>query len=468
MVVGYGRSRDAAEALAAGLAGGPHLALAADVTDSGALAAVASRVAAELGGCDVLVNAAGVTRFVPHDDLEALDDSLIDEILRTNVRGAIASVRALRPLLEASDRAGGGVVVNLSSIAAVTGMGSNVAYCASKAALDSVTRSLARALAPRIRVVSVSPGVVDTDFIRSLDPAWRDEQLGRTPLGRLALPDEVAAAVVAVVRDLTFTTGSVLAVDGGRPLVVSATHAGRVAVVSGAARGIGRALAEGLASRGAHVVAVDVLDSEETAAAIAAAGGTCMALVADVGSPLEVARVAREVGRCDVLVNNAALLGTTPFLELDHERFRETLRVNLESQFLLARAFAPGMVDRRWGRIVNVASSSLFTSTPGLTAYMASKGGVLGLTSALANDLGPHGITVNAVSPGLTRTPGVDADVEAGILSAAAIDAAVATQAIPRHGTADDLVGLVLFLTGDDASFVTGQFLVADGGATRR
>jgi 3-oxoacyl-[acyl-carrier protein] reductase len=218
VVVGFGRSRDAAEALAAGLPGGPHLALAADVTDSGALAAVASRVAAELGGCDVLVNAAGITRFVPHDDLEALDDSLIDEILRTNVRGAIASVRALRPLLEASDRAGGGVVVNLSSIAAVTGMGSNVAYCASKAALDSLTRSLARALAPRIRVVSVSPGVVDTEFIRSLDPAWRGEQLGRTPLGRLASPDEVAAAVVAVVRDLTFTTGSVLAVDGGRPL----------------------------------------------------------------------------------------------------------------------------------------------------------------------------------------------------------------------------------------------------------
>ena len=108
--------------------------------------------------------------------------------------------------------------MNVSSIAAATGMGSNVAYCASKAALDSVTRSLGRALAPRVRVVSVSPGVVDTGFIRSLDPGWRDEQLTRTPLGRFAAPEEVAAAVVAVVRDLTFTTGSVVAVDGGRPL----------------------------------------------------------------------------------------------------------------------------------------------------------------------------------------------------------------------------------------------------------
>lgn len=250
------------------------------------------------------------------------------------------------------------------------------------------------------------------------------------------------------------------------------THAGRVAVVSGAARGIGRGLAEGLASRGAHVVAVDVLDTGATADAIVTAGGRCLTVAADVGSPSDVTRLAAEVassaGACDVLVNNAALLGRTPFLELDHERFRETLRVNLESQFLLAKAFAPGMVERGWGRIVNVASSSLLTATPGIAAYMASKGGVLGLTSALANDLGPYGITVNAVSPGLTRTPGVEADVAAGILPEAALDAVVATQAIPRAGTPDDLVGLVLFLTGEDASFVTGQFLVADGGATRR
>ena len=246
------------------------------------------------------------------------------------------------------------------------------------------------------------------------------------------------------------------------------THAGRIAVVSGAARGIGRALAEGLAARGAHVVAVDLLDGRETAEAIATAGGECTPVVADVGSPSDVARLAREVDRCDILVNNAALLGRAPFLELEHEQFRETLRVNLESQFLLAKAFAPGMVERGWGRIVNVASSSLLTPTPGLVAYMASKGGVLGLTSALANDLGLHGITVNAVSPGLTRTPGVEADIEAGVVDDDALRAALATQAIPRLGTPDDLVGLVLFLTGKEASFVTGQFIVADGGATRR
>jgi 3-oxoacyl-[acyl-carrier protein] reductase len=218
VVVGYRRSGEKAEELAGELPGGPHLPLAADVTDSTALEGLAERVGGDLGGCDVLVNAAGVTRFVPHGDLDGLDDELIDEILRTNVRGPLAAVRAFRGLLEASVRPGGGVVVNLSSIAAVTAMGSNVVYCASKAALDNLTRSLARALAPRIRVVSVSPGVVDTEFIRSLDPAWRDEQVARTPLGRLATPEEAAAAVLAVVRDLTFTTGAVVSVDGGRPL----------------------------------------------------------------------------------------------------------------------------------------------------------------------------------------------------------------------------------------------------------
>ncbi len=126
------------------------------------------------------------------------------------------------------------------------------------------------------------------------------------------------------------------------------------------------------------------------------------------------------------------------------------------------------MVERGWGRIGNVASSSLFTATAGLVAYMASKGGVVGLTSALANDLGPHGITVNAISPGLTRTPGVEVDIEAGLLPEGVLDAVVAHQPIPRLGTPRDLVGLALFLTSDAAAFVTGQFLIADGGATRR
>ena len=218
VVVGYNRSAEKAKALAAGLPGGGHAALPSPVTDSAGLAAFAAEIESRYGFCDVLVNCAGVTRFVPHGDLDALDDALADNILSTNVRGPFATVRALRSLLERSKHPGGAVIVNISSIAGLTAMGSNVIYCASKAAVDNMTKSLARALAPKIRVVSVAPGVVDNDFIRSMDPRWLEEQVGRTPLKRLAAPEEVASAVLAAIKYLTFTTGSIIPVDGGRPL----------------------------------------------------------------------------------------------------------------------------------------------------------------------------------------------------------------------------------------------------------
>ncbi|MEK6292299.1 MAG: SDR family oxidoreductase [Paraburkholderia tropica] len=218
VVAGYRSSADAAHALVAQLDGEGHCALAAPVTDTAALARLADDVATRYNRCDVLVNCAGTTRFVAHDDLDGMPDALIDDVLATNVRGPFAMVRALRPLLDRSTLAGGAVVVNISSIAAQTAMGSNVIYCASKAALDNLTKSLARALAPRIRVVSVSPGLVDTEFVKSMDTAWRDEQAARTPLGRLADPQEIAQAVLVAARDLRFTTGCVLPVDGGRPL----------------------------------------------------------------------------------------------------------------------------------------------------------------------------------------------------------------------------------------------------------
>ncbi|MFT3763052.1 MAG: SDR family oxidoreductase [Pseudoxanthomonas sp.] len=219
VVVAYRSSAAPARALAAELPGNGHRAMQASVTDSDSLQALAAQVREAYGRADVLVNCAGTTRFVAHADLDALDDALIDEILATNVRGAVAATRALLPLLHESALPGGGVVVNISSIAARTGMGSNIAYCASKAALDNLTLSLARALAPQVRVVSVAPGLVDTDFVKSLDVEWRDRQCASTPLGRLAAPEEIGRAVVIAVRDLTFSTGCILPVDGGRPLL---------------------------------------------------------------------------------------------------------------------------------------------------------------------------------------------------------------------------------------------------------
>jgi NAD(P)-dependent dehydrogenase (short-subunit alcohol dehydrogenase family) len=246
----------------------------------------------------------------------------------------------------------------------------------------------------------------------------------------------------------------------------------RVAVVSGAARGIGRALAEGLAAAGSPVAAVDLREPDETVAAITEAGGVCRGFVADVSDEAAVLALREAVhealGPCAILVNNAAELHSAPFADLDYATWRRVIRTNLDSQFLMARAFLPDMAAAGWGRIVNVASSSLFTTTPGIAAYMASKGGVIGLTSALANDVGDLGVTVNAVSPGLTRTPGVEADIAAGVLPADAPEHVIEQQAIRRAGVPGDLVGAVRFLASDASSFMTGQLLVVDGGMTRR
>ena len=210
----YSRSQGAAERLARELPGAGHFAYRAPVEDSAAQAALAQEVENRHGRLDILVNNAGVSQAIPPADLDALTDELIDRIFRVNVRGAIASVRALRPLLAAS---GAGLVVNISSIAGRTAIGSNIAYCASKAALDNLTMSLARALAPAIRVVSVSPGFVDGAYARRM-PELLKQQGDLTPLGRVASAEDVAAAVYAAATQLRFTTGAIIPVDGGRPL----------------------------------------------------------------------------------------------------------------------------------------------------------------------------------------------------------------------------------------------------------
>ena len=216
--VGYRGNAAAADQVVAGLGGAGHRTYCIDVADAASITDAVTRVGNDAGVCDVLVNCAGVTRPVPHDDLDALDDATIDRIFATNFRGAFATVRAFLPLLRRSPIAN---VVNVSSVAATTGLGSNVAYCASKAALDSMTRSLARALAPDVRVNSVAPGWVRGEYADKMPTGVVEEQERATPLGRLATPDEVGRAVVALTEMLSFTTGAVIAVDGGRPLGIT-------------------------------------------------------------------------------------------------------------------------------------------------------------------------------------------------------------------------------------------------------
>ncbi len=155
------------------------------------------------------------TKPVLHSDLEALDDELIDRMFAVNWRGQFATIRTFAPLLKAS---GDGLIVSVSSIAGITGAGSSIAYCATKAGIDVMTKSLARALAPQVRVLGVSPGVVDTGFVPGRDADFNAKTAATTPLKRVATADDVAAAILSCATHLTFSTGTTLVVDGGRAL----------------------------------------------------------------------------------------------------------------------------------------------------------------------------------------------------------------------------------------------------------
>jgi 3-oxoacyl-[acyl-carrier protein] reductase len=215
IVLTYRVSKRETRAVMEGLPGEGHMMACAPVEDSAGLARLAAQIGERYGKVHLLVNNAGITRFVAHDDLDGLDDDLIDHIFRVNWRGAFACIRAFKDLLASGE---GGTVVNISSIAGLSGVGSNVAYCASKAALNSMTRSLGRALAPQIRVMAIAPGLVEGKYAQKLDPAWRQAQADNTPLKRLVHAEDVANAVLAIATALTFSTGSTIVVDGGRLL----------------------------------------------------------------------------------------------------------------------------------------------------------------------------------------------------------------------------------------------------------
>jgi 3-oxoacyl-[acyl-carrier protein] reductase len=215
VIITYNSDKNKAEKLLASLPEGNHAIFQAPTTSPEKLKELTEFVKEKYGKLDVLVNNAGITTPVKHDDLEGLTDEWIDKIFQTNVRGTFAMIRAVKSSLEKSDEA---LIVNISSVAATSGIGSNVAYCASKAAVDSITRSLARALAPKIRVVSVSPGWVLGEYSKNIDPEYLQIQIDKTPLGRLASAEDVANTVLALTTHLTFTTGSIIPVDGGRLL----------------------------------------------------------------------------------------------------------------------------------------------------------------------------------------------------------------------------------------------------------
>ncbi|QDF37499.1 SDR family NAD(P)-dependent oxidoreductase [Bradyrhizobium symbiodeficiens] len=240
------------------------------------------------------------------------------------------------------------------------------------------------------------------------------------------------------------------------------THKGRVAVVTGAGKGIGQQVAVLLAERGAQVAVFDMAEADETIDLIRKAGGEAIAIKGDVSSADDWATarnaVLKRFGRADILVNNAGIYPFRMFDELDYEVWSKVLRVNLDSQFLGAKAFVPVMQQNSWGRIVNVSSNSIATNTVGISHYMASKMGIIGFTRGLANDLGPSNITVNAVAPALTKTPGTS------FMPDEYIKEIVGGQSIKRFAEPGDIARPIVFLASDDAGFITGQLIVVDGG----
>ncbi|HET6868737.1 MAG TPA: SDR family oxidoreductase [Solirubrobacteraceae bacterium] len=240
---------------------------------------------------------------------------------------------------------------------------------------------------------------------------------------------------------------------------------GNVAIITGGRRGIGRAIADGLAAEGARIAILDVVGAED--AATAYDGG--LGLSGDVSSETDVARmveaVASHFGRIDILVNNAAIfakLKMTPFTEIAFDDWRRVLDVNVGGVFLMCRAVVPHLRQQGGGKIVNISSGTFFRGVPFMLHYVTSKSAIIGLTRALARELGPDNICVNAIAPGYTVTEATleqdETHTQVGVVS-------VKARAIQREQRPEDLVGSAIFLCGRGSNFVTGQTFAVDGGA---
>jgi NAD(P)-dependent dehydrogenase (short-subunit alcohol dehydrogenase family) len=238
----------------------------------------------------------------------------------------------------------------------------------------------------------------------------------------------------------------------------------RVAIVTGAARGIGNAIAKGLAAEGARIVVADLDRAEEAATELD--GG--IGLAVDVAEDAQVDQMVREVvdrcGRIDILVNNAGLyasLAMRPFTDIPVDEWRRVMDVNVLSMFLTCRSVVPHMREQGGGRIVNISSGTPFRGVPFLLHYVTSKGAIVALTRALAKELGGDDVLVNCVAPGFTISDGVREHPE---VIDALREVSIAARTLKRDQEPDDVVGAVVFLCGPGAAFVTGQTIVIDGG----
>jgi NAD(P)-dependent dehydrogenase (short-subunit alcohol dehydrogenase family) len=195
--------------------GDNHLAVYASIDNTESLISAFEIVRQKYGRCDILINAAGFSKTIQHKNLNALTDNFFDQIMQVNLRGVFATIRTFAPMLiESND----GLIVNISSIAGVKTGGSNIAYAASKAATDSMTRNLAKALAPKVRVISIAPGAVDTNFLENRSAEFLNNYAKTTPLCRIGTVDDVASTIEACATTMRFMTGNCIVIDGGKIL----------------------------------------------------------------------------------------------------------------------------------------------------------------------------------------------------------------------------------------------------------
>ncbi|WP_334192446.1 SDR family oxidoreductase [Pararhodobacter sp.] len=461
-----------------GVTGLGVLGLECNLSDEGQILSLWRQLDALGEKVDVLVNNAAIgPTMAPTVDTDLAHFRLT---LRTNVNGPFLMAReAARRMTE------GGAIVNTASLAGVLGNPTRNAYAASKAALISMTRSLACEWAGRgIRVNAIAPGYVRTPMVAALEAAGKADLAAvrrRIPMGRLARADEMAAAIGFLASDRArYVTGAILGVDGGwmsfnqpgeahppatevpadeltRP---EAAPGPRRVVITGAADGIGAAIAAHFVAAGDQVFLLD-RNAEALTARTAALGPQATALACDVTDDAAVDAAFARIGTLDILVNNAAVADSfKPALEQDFADLDRTLEVNLTGAFACAKAAIPRMAPGR-GVIVNIGSIAGLVPMAPRHAYGASKAGIDILTRCLAAELGPKGLRVATVAPGYIRTPGV-----AALEVAARIDAAAIRTRIPMGdlGRPEDIAEAVAFIASPAASYINGTLLSVDGG----